>query len=153
MNINEAVRAAMIDRLHASRPMKVYLCGAIDNAKDGGVGWRRELGDRLRGHTVLDPTAKPTQSLAVTAKTALAAGDVATARKCMATVRDDDLAMLAACDWVLAYIDPEQRPCGSYFELAYARALGKSVYVVAPNPPLWLLAEFPVQKSFDSWFA
>lgn len=133
--------------------MRLYLCGAIDRAGDGGIPWRRELTGRLAGHAVLDPTTKASQALAVTAKAALAAGDVATARECMATIRADDLAMLVSCDWVLAYIDPEQRPCGSYFELAYARALGKPVYIVCQNPPLWLLAEFTVNEDWDSWFA
>ncbi len=53
--------------------MRIYLCGAIDKAPDGGVGWRRALTARLAGHEVLDPTTKPSQGLAAMAKAALAA--------------------------------------------------------------------------------
>jgi nucleoside 2-deoxyribosyltransferase len=75
----------------------------------------------------------------------------------MQTVRADDLVLLATCDWVLAYIDPEDRPCGSYWELAYARALGKPIHCVVAGGvtrcPLWLLAELDIHDSFDGWAA
>jgi hypothetical protein len=158
-NFYRGVLEGMADAIRSARTLKIYSVGAIDRANDGGVTWRRALGERLRarGHVLLDPTAKASQSLAATAKAALAKGDVGTARKAMTQIRNDDLAMLVACDWVLAYIDPSQSPCGSYMELVYARSLGKPVYVVIAGGvtrcPLWLLTEFDVHDSFDAWFA
>ncbi len=132
--------------------MRIYTCGSIDRAKDGGIGWRRALTSRLAGHTVLDPTAKESQVLAAVAKASLALGDVGNARTAMEKIRSDDLAMLASCDVVFALINPEDRPCGSYFELAYARALGKPTFVTVAGGvtrcPLWLLAEFEI---VDDW--
>ncbi len=131
--------------------MRVYLCGAIDQAADQGKGWRRELTAQLVGHEVLDPTSKPNQCLAGIAKQARDEGAWEQAGRYMREVRQSDLEMLVACDWVLAYIDPDQRPCGSYFELMYARLLSKPVFIVSPNPPLWLLAESTVHRSFEGW--
>ena len=41
--------------------LRTYLCGAMDRVPDGGVGWRRKIGQYLmtRGVVVFDPANKP----------------------------------------------------------------------------------------------
>ncbi len=92
---------------------KVYLCGGMEYAGDGGAGWRKEATEALHqlGYDVFNPctdeapllyphglkNAKEFVNLKYT--------DVPKFRMVMKHIIDYDLDVLTKCDVVLAYLD------------------------------------------------
>jgi uncharacterized membrane protein len=142
---------------------RCYLCGAMDRVKDGGVGWRAEMKERLGdlGIVWLDPCCKPT-TLAVensNTRKALAqakeagAYDVVTEQ--VKIIRCIDLRMTDIADFVVVNLDTDVHACGTYEEIANANRQKKPIIVHVEqgkkNAPSWLFGMLPHQMIFSTW--
>lgn len=149
-----------MNRLRANR---AYLCGAMDRVKDGGVGWRNEIGAwlRTRGVIVLDPCNKPIDiGLEDAENRALRhdlkqAGDYAAVARDMKIIRCVDLRMVDLSDFLIVNLDMEVHACGTYEELFLANREKKPVIVRVEqgknHAPDWLLGTIPHQMIFSTW--
>jgi len=150
----------MLNRLCNTR---CYLCGAMDRAKDAGVGWRRRIRGTLDdlGITWLDPTRKPidigkeddeSRALRKQAKKEsnwdLIVGD-------MKPIRCVDLRMVDVCDFLVVYLDLDVHACGTYEEIFLANRQKKPVFICIEqgkeNTPDWLFAALPNAYFHSSW--
>lgn len=147
----------MLNRLKGAR---AYLCGSMDFATDGGIGWRRAIGTWLvsRGCIVLDPTDKPTTEGAENPKlwhalkTAGKYDDLAIHMK---TIRGIDLRMVDVSDFLVVYLDYDQKPCGTWEEIFLANREKKPVLIVCKQGKKaisnWMFGTIPHQHIFDTW--
>lgn len=145
------------------RYMRAYLCGGMDNAKDGGVGWRKRVGRWLarRGVVILDPTDKPTDAGVESPEIRAhwnelkATGHYAELAAAIKLIRGIDLRMVDISDFLVVYLDREQYPCGTYEELFLANREKKPVLVVSPQGKKgvsnWMFGTIPHQHIFGSW--
>lgn len=145
------------------RNMRAYLCGGIDNVKDGGIGWRKRVGRWLvkRGTIVLDPTDKPTdigeESPQIRAhwNELKATGHFNELSAIMKTIRGVDLRMVDISDMLIVYLDRNQFPCGTFEELFLANREKKPTLIVSPQGKRgvsnWLFGTIPHQHIFDNW--
>jgi len=130
-----------------------YLIGAIDEAHDCGKGWRRNIVDTCHLMNLdikfLDPTNKVTglqkevdeeyQRIVNHKKN----GEWDQLTKFMTRIAQEDYRGVALSDFVIMYIDPNSRPCGSYFELQKVLNENKPYYIICPpdgkpSCPAWL---------------
>ena len=149
-----------MNRLRANR---IYLCGAMDRVKDGGVGWRNEIGAwlRTRGVIVLDPCNKPIDIGIEDAENRQLrhqlklAGDYAAVARDKKIIRCVDLRMVDLADALVVNIDVEVHATGTYEELFLANREKKAIIVHMEqgkqNVPDWLLGTIPHQMIFSTW--
>ena len=135
----------------------------MDRVKDGGVGWRNEIGDwlRSRGVIVLDPCNKPIDIGLEDAENRQlrrdlkARGDYAAVAKDMRVIRCVDLRMVDLSDALVVNIDVEVHACGTYEELTLANREKKPIIVHIEqgkqNTPDWLLGMLPDEMIFSNW--
>jgi hypothetical protein len=136
----------------------------MDRVPDGGVGWRRTIGEWLRRHGVitLDPTDKPT---AIGNETpddrmkrhvAKQAGEFDKIAKEMKVIRCVDLRMVDLSDFLIVNLDLEIHACGTYEELFWANRCKKPIIIHIEQGketcPDWLLGTIPHQHIFSAWF-
>lgn len=145
------------------KAMRAYLCGAMDRAHDGGVGWRREatVWLRSRGVIVLDPTNKPIDigvedvECRATRRERKLAGDFDGVARDMRVIRSVDLRMVDLCDFVVVNIDTEVHATGTYEELFWANRMKHPILVHVEqgkeHAPDWLLGTLPHQMIFSDW--
>lgn len=143
--------------------MRAYLAGAMDRVKDGGVGWRREIGNwlRMRGVSVLDPCDKPIdigiEDLENREKRARwkKIGNFAGLRADMKVIRGVDLRMVDMADFLVINLDLEVHACGTYEELFLANREMKPVILRIEqgkrSAPDWLFGTLPHELFFDTW--
>ena len=145
------------------RGTRAYLCGAMDRCPDHGVAWRQYIRQELTdlGIVWLDPTRKPIdigdESDGARAKRqeAKQRGDYEYVAKKMREIRAVDLRMVNVSDFLVANIDMEARPCGTFHELCLAHSEKKPILIHMEggkrNTPDWLLSYIPPQLIFSSW--
>lgn len=149
-----------MNRLRANR---IYLCGAMDRVKDGGVGWRNEIGAwlRTRGVIVLDPCNKPIDIGIEDAENRQRrhelklAGDYKAVARDMKIIRCVDLRMVDLADALVVNLDVEVHACGTYEELFLANREKKPVILRVEqgknSVPDWLLGTVPDELIFSTW--
>lgn len=141
-----------------------YLCGAMDLAKDNGLGWRAEITPHLKemGIVVFDPSNKPTSNKSeqnpeywINKKKLKDAGKFEELRILLKPTRAVDLRMVNKSDFLLVYLDIFQYPCGTYEEIFEANNNRTPVIIVCPHGiekiPDWLFATLPYQLFFQSF--
>jgi nucleoside 2-deoxyribosyltransferase len=145
-----------------SQPTLVYLAGAIENALDGGEGWRRALGPFLRdelGWDVYDPTAEEMQVLTPEERKNFRtwkAKDLPRFQEAMRRVMEKDLSTLRRSDAIIVLWDePVLRGGGTHGELTLAHTLGIPVHLVLQVPieqvSSWILGcATEVHQSFEA---
>lgn len=142
---------------------RCYLCGAMDRAKDAGIGWRREIrwGMNHLGVQWLDPTRKPidvgveSDESRAHRRECKQQGDLASVSEEMNPIRRVDLRMVDVSDFLIVNLDLDIHACGTYEEIFLANRQKKPVLIHVEqgrnNVPDWLLATFPEEYIFDSW--
>ena len=140
-----------------------YLCGAMDRAADGGVGWRQDLKNSLKDLKIfwLDPTRKPinigiedleNRTLRHKAKQA---GDFEFVCAQMKQIRPVDLRMVDIADFLVVNIDLEIHACGTMEELFWANRCKKPILVHTKqgieHTPDWLFGVLPFEMFFSTW--
>jgi hypothetical protein len=143
--------------------LRAYLCGCMDRAADGGVGWRRMMANHLlnMGVTVLDPSNKPidmgiedleNRELRSDWKKE---GKYDQISKSMRIIRNTDLRMVDLSDFLIVSLDLDSHPCGTYEELFLANRQKKPIILRIPqgkeNTPDWLLGTIPHETIFSNW--
>ncbi len=141
---------------------RAYLCGAMDRAKDGGVGWREEVALFIRGidGIVLNPCEK--EKLLGFAIEDLE--DRSLRREWKETgqwdklaeckiIRNVDLRMVDISDYLIVYLDMECNPFGTIEEISLANRQKKPVLIWAEggkkHAPDWLFWMLPHYYIFD----
>jgi len=140
-----------------------YLCGAMDRAKDGGVGWREYLKSALVDLKILwlDPTDKPidigVEDLENRQHRHLLKerGDFDAVCGEMKQIRSIDLRMVDIADFMVVNLDLDVHACGTLEELFWANRMKKPVLVRTEqgkrNTPDWLFGTLPHQLMFSTW--
>lgn len=142
---------------------RVYLCGAIDAAKDGGQTWRKELTPFLQelGIEIFNPCEKPTHLLNETAESVKLRhqlkkqgkfDEVATLMK---EIRHIDLRMVDVCDFLIVHLNNDIRTVGTIEEMAVSNFSKKPILIHIEqgkeNIPDWILGMIPHSFIFSTW--
>lgn len=149
-----------MNRLRYSR---CYLCGAMDRAKDAGVGWRleakHELGDL--GIFWLDPCRKPINIGAeddasrARRRERKLAGDYDALKIEMDPIRRVDLRMVDKADFLIVNLDMEIHACGTYEEVFWANRLKSPVFLHCEQGkqhiPDWMFGTLPHSYFHSTW--
>lgn len=143
--------------------MRAYLGGAMDRVPDGGVGWRRSVGQwlRNRGVITLDPSDKPIDigieeiEDRKVRHARVAAGDFEPVVAEMKKIRCVDLRMVDLSDFLVINLDLEVHACGTYEELFLANRQKKPIILRIEQGkrkcPDWLFGTLPHEHMFDCW--
>lgn len=138
-----------------------YLIGAIDDAKDYGVNWRKDFSKFLNKIKVgvFDPTAKPSGFVNETKDSVeflnklKEEGDYGTLSKVMKKIVSIDLHYLDLSNFVVAYLDLDVRLTGSITEITYAALEKKPIIIICPQGkaklPNWLYGMCDHRLFFD----
>jgi hypothetical protein len=145
------------------RAMRGYLCGAMDRATDGGIGWRKKVGAWLRdrGVIVLDPTNKPIdigvedmERRDIRHELKMK-GDFDGIASDLRIIRCVDLRMVDLSDFIIVNIDTALHACGTYEELTLANRQKKPIILRCEQGkagvPDWLFGTIPHQMMFSTW--
>jgi hypothetical protein len=141
-----------------------YLAGAIDNAKDDGVGWRLYVISRAEelnfGCKFFDPANKPLKFRKEIGHEKVEVKELkAQHRWKEVTARVDefsraDLRAVDVADALIVYVDHDVHMCGSYFEVERAFQQGKPMFLIVKggrvNCPPWLFSKFRPENMFDT---
>lgn len=161
--INTQLEVEITPKFNRLKGSKVYLCGAIDRVKDGGVGWRNDLKPFLHKHGMIDydPCDKPTEKgvedteIRKEIERLKSIGAYRTIRDTYGDIRHIDLRMVDETKFLIVNLDIEHHACGTYEELFWANRCKKPVLVhveqgknAAPN---WLFFALPHEFIFDDW--
>lgn len=150
-------------QINRLRGMRAYLGGAMDRVADGGVGWRRTIGDWLRRHGVvtLDPCDKPInigiEEIEDRKKrhANVAAGNYDAVVAEMKKIRCVDLRMVDLSDFLVVNIDVSVHATGTYEELFWANRCKKPVLLHVEQGkekcPDWLFGTIPHEHIFSCW--
>lgn len=140
-----------------------YLCGAMDRATDGGVGWRQDIVGSLSELKILwlDPCRKPidigvedleNRGMRLKAKRA---GDFEFIRNQMRQIRPVDLRMVDVSDFLIVNLDLSIHATGTYEELFWANRCKKPILVRieqgVEHTPDWLFGTLPFEMIFSTW--
>ena len=143
--------------------LRVYLCGNMDRAEDGGVKWRRMMTNYLLDLevTVLDPSNKPidigvedleNRNERIEWKKS---GNYEEVAQSMRVIRNTDLRMVDLSDFLIVNLNLDEQPCGTYEELFLANRQKKPIILRIPqgkeNTPDWLLVTIPHNTIFSKW--
>lgn len=122
---------------------KAYLCGSIQDARDGGVKWRDKLKPKLEelGIKVLDPCKSEANLTDGTVNDAkeMMAGWVAAGHwdkflDHMRRVRNSDIEMVRESDMLIVFLDWRQKFGGTIAEMHEAFYRHIPLYVVCYDP-------------------
>ncbi len=139
-----------------------YLAGPIDQAKDDGKTWRKNLAPFLRneGISVIDPTdsafSNEDDSVAVSKiNIAKEAADWDKATRIGKEVVQRDLRAVDLSSFVVAYINHDIFMCGSIIEIAHAAMQRKPVIICCEQGkegvPNFLWGMLKHEMFFGSW--
>jgi hypothetical protein len=157
---NYPIKNQMINRLNNQR---VYLAGAIDRVPDRGIGWRENISPFLKslGVNINDPLKKSgdlgiEDSLTYSQKKALKASqDYDNLSLLMKEIRRVDLRLVDISDFLIANLDLDIHPCGTYEEIFWANRQKKPIIVhveqLKQAAPDWLFGTVPHQMIFSTW--
>ena len=135
----------------------------MDRVPDGGVGWRRKIGQYLmtRGVVVFDPANKPID-IGVEdiegreeRRRWKANGEYNKIADSMRVIRNTDLRMVDISDFLVVNLDLDIHPCGTYEELFLANRQKKPIILRIKQgkseTPDWLLGTIPHETIFSTW--
>lgn len=144
--------------------MRAYLCGAMDLALDGGVGWRQALGTWLsnkHGVIVLDPTRKPCDLGSEDMENReyrrqlKIAGDYETLAREMRVIRSVDLRLVDIADFLVVNLDLSVFTCGTMEEIFWANRCKRPILIHVEQGkvrcPDWLYGTLPHEHIFSEW--
>jgi nucleoside 2-deoxyribosyltransferase len=149
-----------VNRLKGAR---VYQAGPIERAKDFGHGWRNDITPILSemGIVVLNPLRKPllsweeSEECMQLRKHWRETGQYEKINS-LSRIRNTDLRMVDISDFVIAYLDMEARPAGTFEEIYLANKQKKPVIIVAeggysqvPDWVYWALPFEFIHENFD----
>ena len=145
--------------------LRCYLAGPIDHADDDGVGWRNQMTDFLSdlGVIVLDPCDKPVKDSYFK--------EIGNEKEKMMNLKETgryfeltqrmkeivhmDLRMVDISDFVVVYLDFDQRPFGTIHELLNSLHQRKPTLVVVKggraNASNWLFGIMNYEFMFDDF--
>lgn len=143
-----------------------YLCGPIDNAIDGGRGWRESIKPRLKelGLLIFDPTNKKIASLSENEENLQKrrelkiAGNYEELRRLGIPIRHADLRAVDLASFLIVYLDFSVIMMGTLNELFIADQQRKPILCVVPQFDLipdwlrWTLPEEFLFQNFDDMF-
>lgn len=142
---------------------RCYLVGAIENAADGGTGWRDFVKERLdpMGIKVFDPCDKPfvkdlseTTEMQQLVKQLRRDGDYDRLAKVMKEIRIYDLKLVDISDFIFCYLDATVLSCGSWEELFVANRSKKPCFFVyrqgISQVPSWMFGTLPHKYFYGS---
>ena len=142
---------------------RCYLCGAMDRAKDAGIGWRRNTrwSQNHLGVQWLDPTRKPINigveddASRARRKESKKLGKLGPVVDEMKPIRRVDLRMVDICDFLIVNLDMDIHACGTYEEIFLANRQKKPILIHVEQGrnavPDWLLGTVPEEHIFDNW--
>lgn len=142
---------------------RVYLAGAMDRVKDGGVGWRDAIEPWLesRGVITYNPCNKPIDigledaDVRKTINEMKNRGEYDKIRPLYQDIALIDLRCVDIVDFLIINIDLDIHPCGTYEELFLANRSKKPILIRIEqgkkNTPNWLLFRLPHELIFDTW--
>lgn len=142
---------------------RVYLAGAMDRVKDRGTGWRSNITPFLQnlGVKVFNPIIKPSDIGLEDKETHLLKTELKSQKKynelstIMKTIRSVDLRLVDICDFMIANLDINVHPCGTYEEIFWANRSKKPILIHVVqgkhNTPDWLFGTIPHQMIFSEW--
>lgn len=144
---------------------RVYLPGAIDNAKDFGIGWRQMIQEKLSGLDLifLDPCHKPMlpefacedlenhpRRLKLKQQ-----GDFETLAHEMRIIRSIDLRFCDLCDFAIAHLDLDTYTTGTTEEITTLNRRKVPILIHVEQGksklPDWYLGTLPYQHVFGEW--
>lgn len=143
---------------------RCYLSGAIDDASDLGVGWRRRFKEKAReaklGIRFIDPCDKPESCAQEVIDGQRYVDkyrkekDWRAMRDFVKTLRREDLRFTDIADFLVIKIDPSCHMCGSYDELFLAERQRKPIFCIIEDGierlPTWLFGVFHLENIFTS---
>ncbi|HUU87229.1 MAG TPA: hypothetical protein VMX17_05705 [Candidatus Glassbacteria bacterium] len=150
----------MLNRLKNQR---VYLVGAMDRVLDRGMGWRESITPFLEhlGVTVYNPLKKPSDIGKEDHDSFLkkleykSSKDYDKLSDMMKMIRNVDLRLVDISDFIIANLDLDTHPCGTYEEIFLANRQKKPIIVHVQqgkqNCPDWLFGCIPHQLFFSDW--
>lgn len=155
-------------KIHKLKNNMVYLCGSMDRAPDGGIGWRRDLTPFLKnylGCAVLDPSNKPVDDEDLLSiekpgsrkmrEKLLDDGEFDKFSQQIKKIRVLDLRLVDVSDFLITYINNDISSCGTMEEMYWANRMKKPVLIMCEqgkkNIPHWLFGVFPHQMFFSAW--
>ena len=149
-----------INRLKFNRG---YLCGAMDQATDNGVGWRQKLQTEMVDLQIiwLDPTRKPIH-LGVEdmenkerRKILKQLGNYDAVCSDMKVIRAVDLRMTDISDFLVVNLDLKVYTCGTMEEIFNANREKKPIIIRMEQGkkscPDWMLGTLPHEMIFSDW--
>lgn len=152
--------------LNRLRLQRIYLVGPMDYDRDAGKPWREDLTIWLKARKALpiDPYCKPIiydiaakedDDMAERREAAMQMGDFDAVSKIVKKIRVTDLRITDMSDVVVANLDIEKVPCGTYEEIFTCNRSKKPILVHCPQGvkeiPRWMFGVLPYQFFFDSW--
>ena len=142
---------------------RAYLAGPMDRCPNGGKDWREYISNILEynGAIPLNPSKKPIDI-------AIENDDSRERRKIlkqnqqydeltkeMKIIRNVDLRMVDISDFIIANLDLDIFPCGTYEEIFLANRQKKPIIIHMKqgkeNAPDWLFGTIPHDMIFSSW--
>lgn len=141
---------------------RCYLIGPMDRTENGRT-WRETMQGFLEdlGVQVFNPYAKPTDKAIENAETLnlrkkhVEEENWDEVSRIMKEIRRYDLRMVDLSDFVIVYLNMDDKPFGTIYEMNLANQQRKPVLVVSEggkrNAPLWLFAEIPYEYIFENF--
>lgn len=147
--------------------MQFYLCGPMDFAEDGGVGWREDVEQRLieelevKPYNVLNPCNKPLSSISMPLSKEQELADEYRRNEdwdglcnLVSAFMKVDLRMVDKADVLICDISATDKLTGTIHEIVVARQQHKPVYVVDSRGKGqmsgWMMALVGHKRCFDS---
>ena len=158
--MSQSMKATRKNRI---KGLRTYLCGPMDRVPDGGVGWRRSVGQYLmtRGVIVFDPSNKPIDIGVEDFDSRdkrnkwKKNGDYDRVAETMKIIRNTDLRMVDISDFLVVNLDLDTHPCGTYEELFLANRQKKPIILRVKQgkelAPDWLFGTIPHETIFSTW--
>lgn len=144
--------------------MYCYLAGPMDNAKDGGEGWRKAITPFLqkKGIFVLNPADKPLQNIPseyagrYDIQEMKQEGRYSEIRpKYGESIRGIDLRMCDLAGMLVVYLNSEISTCGTFEEVFSSNQSKKPIIIVCEQKKVniqnWMFLALPHEMMFDSW--
>ena len=139
-----------------------YLVGPIDEAKDRGTEWRKDISEFLWSLSigVLNPCDKPTnhnedKEFIRKLNEYKSNGNYDKVTELVKEIIQIDLHMVDLSNFIICYIDKDIHSCGSYSELTYATLEHKPCLIYCKqgvsNIPGWLFGLCDHNMFFDNW--
>lgn len=142
---------------------RAYLAGPMDRCPNGGKDWREHISAILSyyGAITLNPIIKPINIALEDEKTREKRkllkqyGKYDELSREMKTIRNVDLRMVDISDFIIANLDLDIYPCGTYEEIFLANRQKKPIILHMKqgknNVPDWLFGTIPHDMMFSSW--